>query len=164
MSRSSVETTVLNTVASLDRALHPEVRQSVRQRWEAMLRECDYLGRKKNERLQLIRSKGWTPEKFGVLCWLNSFYQLFIGPLEASTRHSTLELGVTIPVAHGTERFDSARRDRTKAAALAFHNVVAELQLQRDWLLKNKARDLVYFIARYEAERDSLFEQEPAND
>jgi hypothetical protein len=149
-----VNDAVARIVAGLSRAMNAETRASVRNRWGAMQREYQYLEQKRDARLFFIREKGWTPEKFGVLCWLNSFYQLLLGPLEAATRASHLNLGVEFPVLHGTERFDSARRNQTIQAASAFRALVVELGFTFDWLTKHTARDIIYYIYRLERERE----------
>jgi hypothetical protein len=149
-----VNATVARVVASLDRAMNAETRRSVRNRWDAMQRECQYLEQKHDARLHYIQAKGWTPQKLGVLYWLNSFYQLLLGPLEAATRTSRLNLGAEVPVLHGTERFDATRRGVTLQAATAFRTLVSELGFSFDWLAKHTARDIIYYIHRDERQRD----------
>jgi hypothetical protein len=158
---SDPNSTVLEAVASLDKALNREVRRAVRARWDAMRRECVYLSDKRNERLLFIRAKGWADDRLGVLCYLNSFYQLLIGPLEAATRSSKVGLVARIPIAHGSELFNSVRREKVAQTAAAFYLVIAELGFEKAWLTKSTAGDIIYYIERAERERDSMFNDIP---
>ena len=65
-----------------------------------------------NRQLLIVREGGWTQEQLEVLCVLcvlNSFYQIVLGPLASSAREHTGQLGSEIPVLHGSMLFDAQR-------------------------------------------------------
>jgi len=51
-----------------------------------MLRELRFLKARQDRFLAVIQSAGWTDERLEVLCGLNFFYQLVLGPLASSAR------------------------------------------------------------------------------
>jgi hypothetical protein len=141
---------VLNALRPLTNAINPATRHSIQARWDAMLRELAYLQGRRDARLQFVTSKGWSVEKLAVLFWCNSFYQNVIGPLESSLRASSLSLGVEIPISHGTEYFNRRRALRTQSATSEFGAVIGRLGFQRNWLFKNTANDIIFYLDRYE--------------
>jgi hypothetical protein len=152
-------------LAALTQGLDPKVRSAVVRRHEAMLRELAFLGAKEDERLNFIRPRGWTDARLSALFSLNCVYQEVLGPLDASARAGrradaeaaglpALGLGSSHPIVHGSSRFDAAHTARVKGAVEDFFEMVSELGLRRDWMTKNTCGDLVYWIARYERERD----------
>lgn len=153
-------------LAALIRPLDAKVRNSVARRRDAMLRELAFLGTKEDKRLAFIRSRNWTDAKLNVLFGLNCIYQEVLGPLDASARTGRrvdvevkgqpgLGLGSSHPIVHGSQRFDAAHTARVKDAMEDFFGLVAKLGFRRDWMTKNTCGDLVYWIARYEREKDA---------
>jgi hypothetical protein len=153
-------------LAALMQPLDARVRNTVARRHEAMLRELAFLGTKEDKGLAFIRSRNWTDAKLSVLFSLNCIYQEVLGPLDASARtgrsadvevkgKSGLGLGSSHPIVHGSQRFDVAHTARVKGAMEDFFGLVAKLGFRRDWMTKNTCGDLVYWIARYEREKDA---------
>lgn len=131
-----------------------------------MLRELAFLGTKEDKGLAFIRLRNWTDAKLSVLFGLNCIYQEVLGPLDASARTGRrtdveangilgLGLGSSHPIVHGSQRFDAAHTARVKDAMEDFFGLVAKLGFRRDWMTKNTCGDLVYWIARYEREKDA---------
>jgi hypothetical protein len=149
---------VLEALRPVERAVNSATRHVVQARWEAMLRELAYLQEKRDVRLHFVTGKGWSMERLAVLCWCNSFYQLVIGPLESSLRVSTLSLGTLIPIWHGTEYFDRRRAGRTQRTTSEFAAIIVRLGFQRNWLFKNTASDVLYYVERYERDNDAMFD------
>jgi len=86
---------------------------------------------------------------------LNSVYQLAIGPLHASAR-ATVGLGLTIPIAHGSDLFDRSRALKVNEMMSAYKSLVEALSIRPDWLTKNTTGDLLYWIARREREAEGV--------
>ncbi|MGY3039206.1 hypothetical protein ACVWWQ_000793 [Rhodanobacter sp. TND4EL1] len=135
--------------------LDPAVRRSVRQRFDAMMREFKYLQVNRADDFTYLSGKGWTGQKLEVLFLLNSFYQLAIGPLRASAR-STAGLGATIPIFHGADLFDNSRAYEVSQMVGAYNSLLESLKIKADWMTKNTAGDLVYWVTRSEREREGV--------
>ena len=72
--------------------LHPSVRDNVSRRYVSMVREFEYIVAKGSDDLRYLRiQKGWVDQKFYALFALNSFYQIAIGPHQASANPSSLK-------------------------------------------------------------------------
>jgi len=138
--------------------LDPAVRRSVHRRFDAMIRELKYLQANRADELTYLNEKGWTEQRLKVLLVLNSVYQLAIGPLHASAR-STVGLGLTIPISHGTDLFDRSKAREVNEMVAAYKSFVEALSIKADWLTKNTAGDLVYWIARWERESDGATDE-----
>lgn len=137
---------------SLTKDLDHKSRNAVDRRYQAMVRELSFLGERQNENLAFIRTKKWSDERLKVLFGLNCIYQEVIGPLDASTRHGEVGIGVQYPIAHGAMRFDERHSFNVREATNDFFEMVVKLGFRRDWMTKNTCGDLVYYIARHERE------------
>ena len=132
-------------VKNLDR----ELRTHVVGRREAMLREKRFLSEREDASLSSVRSFGWTDERLEVLCGLNSFYQLVLGPLASSARERFGILGREIPILYGeTLRFDAERGSRLRSAHRAFVAAVADIPDAMGVLTAPHFSDLVFRLAR----------------
>lgn len=138
---------------ALTRSLDRKVAESISRRCDAMERELSFLAEKVDQNLEFVRTRRWTDDRFLVLFILNSFYQEFLGPLEASGRGET-NLGREFPILHGTNRFDQAHRNLVWMASMDFSFLIANFDFLQEWMTKNTAGDLVYWIARYEREKE----------
>jgi hypothetical protein len=136
-------------------AMNPVVRTSVERRYEAMLRELQFLLSCENENLKYLRNKGWSDERLQVLFVLNSIYQLCVGPLQSSGR-VTAGLGGEFPILHGADVFGSSRAALVNGMAADFFFMAAELGFLRDWMTKNTCGELIYWVARHERNLDSV--------
>jgi len=136
-------------------ALDGPVRMSIRRRIDKMEREYDYLRSREEHDLSFALSCGWSDQKFYVLFVLNSIYQLCVGPLHASARSSG-GIGRNIAIRHGSDSYDSGRARVVNAMAIDFDNLASKLGIEPGLLQKNTCKDLVYWIARGERERDGF--------
>jgi hypothetical protein len=127
-------------------ALDGRVRVAVLRRFDAMERELSFLSERNDERVRLIRQRGWTDERLHLLFVLNSVYQQVLGPLEAAAKGGPEGLGTAIPVRHGASSFDRKSENRVQAATRDFRGLVDALQVQRGWLHSNTCGDLVFSI------------------
>jgi hypothetical protein len=130
--------------------LSPKPRASVVRRYEAMVRELQYLREKRDENLVFIRKRKWSDVRLRALFAVNSVYQEVLGPLQAAAKGSTGGLGRDLPILHGSQRFDGAQSARVNATLEGFFLMISEMGFQRDWMSKNTCGDLIFYIARHE--------------
>lgn len=126
-------------------SLESDLKRRIVQRVETMLREIRFLQEREDERLSFLLIRGWSLDRLEVLCELNAFYQIVLGPLSSSARERTGSLGNEIPIIYGsTMRFDITRARRIQAAHRAFMTAVADLPLAENLLTANHAGDIVF--------------------
>src|SRR6185295_13036479 len=107
--------------------LDGELRRQVLDRREAMLRELRFLRVRQDRFLEVVQSAGWTDQRLEVLCGLNSFYQLVLGPLASSARERFGILGEEVPILYGDSlRFDRQRATQLRSAHRAFFAALSE--------------------------------------
>lgn len=137
-------TTVL--VSKLDR----DLRFQVLSRRENMLRELRFLEERRDPRLLTAHQHQWTNERLEVLCGLNAFYQLVLGPLASSARDRFGFLGRDIPILYGeTVRFDSKRSSTIQAAHSAFMSALDVVPVATDMLTAPHFDDLLFRLIRF---------------
>ena len=129
---------------TLTKGLEPPIRIAINRRIEAMTRQIAYLDETKNRRLARLHRRGWTNDRLYILCALNSFYQIVIGPLASSARHEgKIGLGERIPIDYGDQiTFDAERARLMRGLHAAFLGLVAKTRLPTGFLHANHADDL----------------------
>lgn len=114
-----------------------------------MLRELRFMEDKGDSRLMLARAAGWTSKRLTVLCGLNSFYQLVLGPLASSARDRYGVLGREVPILYGESlRFDERRSSELRGAHAAFMSALHDVPDAPRLLTAPHANDLVYRLAK----------------
>lgn len=135
--------------ATLVNQLDPELRRAVIDRRNRMLRELSYLEEGSDSLLQRARSAGWNRARLEVLCGLNSFYQLVLGPLAASSRDRCGVLGRETPIRYGkTLRFDENRARQLMGAHAAFMTALDGVPKAPRILTAPHLDDLVYRLVQ----------------
>jgi hypothetical protein len=136
---------------TLIKRLDPALRVTIQRRTDAMMRQIDYLRENGNTELIFIQTRGWTKPRLEILCSLNSFYQIVIGPLASSARRETrIGLGQKIPIKYGEEIvFDASRSREIRAVHSAFLALVQTTNLPNKFLHANHADDLIFEISRF---------------
>lgn len=133
--------TVLRTLTA---NLNSETSAKVQKRVDALMREVKYLNETQNELLLGIQQEGWTNERLEIICELNAFYQIVIGPLASSARERTGVLGEQIPILYGEMlRFDAIRSRKMRSLHKAFMEATSDLPAHIDLMTANQAYDLV---------------------
>lgn len=127
-----------------------KIKNQCERRYEALLRQYNYLVEKKNEHLMFTYREGWFSERYKVLFALNSFFQIVLGPLASSSRGvSEIGIGSRIPISYGTAiKFDDARNRAINKAYLDFNVLIYESGIDEWWLNLNQANDIVYQVAK----------------
>lgn len=108
------------------------------------MREVKYLNESKNEILLELQQAGWSNNRLEVICELNAFYQMVIGPLASSARERTGALGENIPILYGDKIcFNSDRNKKMRSLHRAFMEAISDLPATSDLMSANKAYDLI---------------------
>lgn len=128
-------------------SLDARVRRSVLRRVEDMERELKFLGDREDEKLVLIRQRGWTDERMQLLFVLNSVYQIVIGPLQSAGRMGPEGLGRAVPVKHGTLLVNAESAQGAQKAMRAFGAMVRALKYWQELLYCSTCGDAVFSIA-----------------
>lgn len=134
--------------------LDSDLRGQITRRWEAMLREVRYLQSVATPEITLVFSRGWNLQRLEVICGLNSFYQVVVGPLASSARDR--EVLPNIAILHGQTRFDDEYADQLRRMGNAFLRAVNELPNALSLLTAVQAQDLVYRLASFLRTNDNV--------
>jgi hypothetical protein len=139
---------------NLIRGLDGDVQRQIRSRVDSMHRHLAFLFSSEAQLATLVRRSTWTFERLEILCELNSFYQIVLGPLASSARASQGQvLSNDVPIQFGdTILFDAARADRVNRAMADFMRRVRNLGIPQDVLTAAKADDLVRALGRLQGE------------
>lgn len=125
--------------------LDTELRKQVLDRRETMLRELRFLKLRQDRSLQVVQRGGWTDQRLEVLCGLNAFYQLVLGPLASSARERSGILGREVPILYGdTLRFDRERASKLRSAHSAFFFALSDVPGARNMVTAPHFSDLVF--------------------
>jgi hypothetical protein len=92
---------------------------------------------------------GWTVSQIEILCSLNAFYQIVLGPLTAATRSElNVGLGRTTPITYGSRvRVDQAESDEIKECHVKFMQMIQKLGIDFWCLQASHSQDLLYRLA-----------------
>ena len=133
--------TVLRTLTA---GLNSDFISKIQSRVDALMREVKYLNESRNILLSEIQQAGWSNDRLEVICELNAFYQMVIGPLASSARERTGALGENIPIIYGDKiRFDSDRSRKMRSLHRAFMEAISDLPANGDLMTANQAYDLI---------------------
>jgi hypothetical protein len=88
----------------LSSRLDRETRMSLTARAEGMMRGVRYEAERHSPVFAAATAAGWTLERIEIICSLNAFYQIVLGPL-ASVSRSNLQSALVreTPIAYGTK-------------------------------------------------------------
>lgn len=133
---------------ALSQGLDPEVRARLRECVDTMLRHLKFLHESDNANLTHLRMKGVGNDYLGTIFVLAAFSHTVVGPLSASGRETHLDLVKTVPILHGTQRFDRESAQQTRAMLAGFRALLAELAIRPNWLEVLHAEDIVYRVKK----------------
>ena len=130
-----------NLTKGLDRAITNQIGRRV----EAMTREITYLRDTDSSKWKDAFDKGWDERALEVACSLNAFYQIVVGPLASSIRHSNATgLGAQVPIAYGeTIIFNRQRAQGIRNMHLGFQSLVTKARIPEKALQANHGADLL---------------------
>ena len=125
--------------------LDRDVQRQIRSRIEAMQRHLAFMAASDNRDYYQLIQAGWSSTRLEILCELNSFYQIILGPLASSAR-GTFEddLGNEVPIAYGDALvFDRLRARSIRRAMADFMRRTRKLGIPQRVLTAPRADDLV---------------------
>ncbi len=133
----------------LAEGLDTAVRRRLDWRVRAMDSHLSYIW----ERSLAPRSR-WPIESVRIVIVLNSFYQIVLAPLAASTRSPlTSEVG-EVPITYGTLRFDERRARPIRAAMFRFRSLLLDSSVPLPALRANHADDLLSALMQAEPDAE----------
>jgi hypothetical protein len=138
--------------ASLDR----DTRQSITARSESLMRGIRYEAEKQSRNYRAAADAGWSVDRVGVLCDLNAFYQVVLGPIAAASR-SDLRVGLVrdTPIAYGKQvRVTGADADLLRECHNQFSAVIQRLGIDFWCLQSAHAQDLLYKLGHPRGNND----------
>lgn len=95
----------MNTVLThLSKGLDWKTRTNLNARAEGLMRAVRYEAEKQSPSYTSATAAGWTMSRIDILCSLNAFYQIVLGPL-ASVSRGNVRAGLVrdVPIAYGTK-------------------------------------------------------------
>lgn len=126
--------------------LDRETRTSVITRSEGLMRGVRYEAEAQSRTYRAAADAGWTVERVDILCDLNAFYQVVLGPLAAASR-GDLRVGLVrdIPVAYGKQvRLTGADAELLRECHNQFSLVTQRMGIDFWCLQAAHAQDLLY--------------------
>ncbi|MBV9493154.1 MAG: hypothetical protein JOZ54_02825 [Acidobacteria bacterium] len=138
-------------LAALTAELEWPVRRAVEKRYAGMSSELEYLFALKHSQSQgdaeIVKGEGWTIDRVDVLCALNSFYQIVLGPQGAASRKWRATAFGALEVVHGSSRFDAGRAIDTRSMIYEFERRFARLGFMSDVATAPTAGALLFRLA-----------------
>lgn len=133
----------------LAKRLDRDLKVQVLRRQEGMLREMRYLADRHDPILSSVHQLGWSAERLEVLCGLNSFYQMVLGPLASAVSERTGILGPDSVILYGDLlRFDADRNRRIRSAHIAFMRALDGVPDPQDLMTAPRFDDLIFRLKR----------------
>lgn len=127
-----------------------DIKDQCERRYEALVRQYNYLIEIEDKDLMFTYTQGWFSERYKILFALNTFFQIVIGPLASSSRGvSSIGVGSSTPINYGASiTFNDSRNRKINNVYSDFINFINEYGMN-EWLLNlNQANDITYQIAK----------------
>ncbi len=141
---------------TLSARLDAETRASIVSRVDGLMRGVRYEAERQTRHYQDAAAAGWTIDRIEIICCLNVFYQIVLGPLAAATRND-LRVGLVrdIPINYGAK----VRVTNADAALIRECHNQFNLMMQRlgidFWCLQSAhSQDLLYKLAQPRPDHD----------
>jgi hypothetical protein len=134
----------------LSARLERETRMTLTARAEGMMRAVRYEAERQSPVFAAANAAGWTMERIEIICSLNAFYQIVLGPL-ASVSRSNLRSALVreTPIAYGTKvRVTLADADLLRECYQQFKGVTEKLGIDFWSLQAAHANDLLYRLGQ----------------
>lgn len=132
----------------LSERLDQETKARLERRVDSLIRGIKY-EIEKNNLLKKDITNGWSIEQLEIICCLNAFYQIVLGPLAASTRNN-LHVGLVrdIPLQYGKVRITSEEVNRIAECHTMFKTITNNLGIDFFCLQSAHSQDLLYNLTR----------------
>lgn len=134
---------------ALTSKLDYDTRATILTRVDSLMRGVRYEAERNTQLYRDAKHARWTDDKVEIICCLNAFYQVVLGPLAAATR-SNLQVGLVrdIPIRYG----DKIRVTNMDAALIRecharFTAMTEQLRIDFWCLQSSHSKDLLYRLA-----------------
>lgn len=132
----------------LSKGLEFSTKQSLNARVENLMRQIRYEEKEQTNEFRKAKKNGWDLKKLEMLCCLNSFYQLVLGPLSSvSKSKSSSNFIKDHPIAYGNIRLTIQESEKLALCHTAFMEIITKLDIDFWWLSVNHGHDLLYKLA-----------------
>ena len=129
--------------------MEPTLKQAIQKRYDILMAGIRFESKREGSFYKQAKEKGWSLKRIGILCSLNSFYQIVLGPLASSARpHVGSGLLSEHPITYGSKiKFNIDE----SAAITECHNSFSYIMQHHGidfWVLQaSHAQDLLYRLA-----------------
>jgi len=140
---------MINVLNDLTKSLDGDMRSAVWTRAHGLTRGVRYEVEKKTANSINAMSAGWTPQQIEIICHLNAFYQIVLGPL-ASVARENLQLGLVKDtcIAYGEKtRVNGVDADILRECHNHFQAVIQQLGIDFWCIQAASANDLLFRLA-----------------
>ena len=133
----------------LGKGLDSTTQQRLYAHVDSLMSGIHYEAREQTDEFLKAKEKGWDMEKLTVLCCLNAFYQLVLGPLTSVSKSKTnLSFFKSTPIAYGEIHITAETSESLSACHTAFIDILTTLTIDPWWLTVNHGHDLLYKLAK----------------
>lgn len=133
----------------LTKDLDPELRRRLLWRYDYLVRRVKHLKANKYSSYTSALNNGWTFRNIEILCLLNSFYHVVLGPLSAVS-NTSFRSGIfsRSPIKYGSLiQLDCNTSKRFSMCINDFNSIIEKLGINY-WILRsNLADDIIYRLA-----------------
>lgn len=130
--------------------VHYAVRRLVMQRFEAMARELGFRWEQSDGDAVFLRRLGYSSEHLRVLCALNSFYQIVIGPLSAASRRWRTTDFELLTIRHGKLAVGPLEAAQLREMVTRYERIFNEIDMPLRFGAANTTGDLIFVVASFE--------------
>ncbi|HEX6096231.1 MAG TPA: hypothetical protein VF432_07910 [Thermoanaerobaculia bacterium] len=130
--------------------VHYAVRRLVMQRFAAMERELGFRWEQTDGDAVFLRRLGYSYEHLRVLCALNSFYQVVIGPLSAASRKWRTTDFDMLTIRHGQLALGPLEAAQLREMVTRFERIFGEIEMPFRFGAANTTGDLIFVLASFE--------------
>ncbi len=136
-------------LAILSKDLNFKLRRALEIRFDNLMSGIKYRYNTDAPLLRMAIRKGWSLGKIEVVCALNAFYQVILGPLSSST---FADLGTDSPLSrsikHGNIVITKDNMSQIHDCHITFRQITSELDIDFWSLQANHYDDLIYRLAK----------------
>ena len=132
--------------------LEAKTKQIIQRRVDSLMRGVKFEKERNSPHILEARKNGWNIEKIEIICCLNAFYQIVLGPLASPSRSKTSTgLLTEHDIKYGKKvHLNSADIDIIGRCHDSFVNTIKKLGIDFWCLQANHAQDLIFRLSKNE--------------
>ena len=135
-------------LAVLSDGMGPKARAALTKRADGLMRAIRFEAERRSHVYLEASAAGWSLSRLEVLCALNSFYHVVLGPLSTVGRASVQAgLATRIPIHFGTTlALDNSSIESLHACTARFDELIRHLGIHYWWLQAATGNDLLFAL------------------